>query len=220
MATDAYSIGSNWTPSNPCFARFQLLSAAPSVGANGRSYFDTSLNEIGITVNGSWVYIGGGGGGGNITSVFGRTGVVTAQANDYTFAQLASKPTTLTGYGITDPIVLTSGSYSNPSWITGLAYSKLTGVPTTTQYMWVVGGANNFASLPGTPTAPIAGATTLVDAGLTGFIVRVYRNSQRQMGLNPANGNTYYTKTQGSNTLTFSSALSAGEEIIVETIPS
>lgn len=37
-----------------------------------------------------------------VSGVFGRTGAVTAQANDYTFAQLASKPTTLAGYGITD----------------------------------------------------------------------------------------------------------------------
>lgn len=44
----------------------------------------------------------GEGGGGAVTSVFGRTGDVAPQANDYSFAQLASKPTTLSGYGITD----------------------------------------------------------------------------------------------------------------------
>lgn len=38
----------------------------------------------------------------DVTSIFGRTGVVVAANNDYTFAQLASKPTTLAGYGITD----------------------------------------------------------------------------------------------------------------------
>ena len=37
-----------------------------------------------------------------VSSVFGRSGAVTAQANDYTFAQIGSKPTTLGGYGITD----------------------------------------------------------------------------------------------------------------------
>lgn len=37
-----------------------------------------------------------------VTSVFGRTGAVVAASNDYTFAQLASIPTTLSGYGITD----------------------------------------------------------------------------------------------------------------------
>ena len=47
------------------------------------------------------------------------------------WSTITSTPTTLTGYGITDPIVLTSGSYANPAWITSLAWSKLTGVPTT-----------------------------------------------------------------------------------------
>ena len=66
-----------------------------------------------------------------VSSVFSRTGAVVATANDYTFAQIGSKPTTLAGYGITDPVVLTSGSYSNPTWITSLAWSKLSGQPTT-----------------------------------------------------------------------------------------
>lgn len=39
---------------------------------------------------------------GSVSSVFGRSGAVTAQANDYTFAQIGSIPTTLGGYGITD----------------------------------------------------------------------------------------------------------------------
>lgn len=37
-----------------------------------------------------------------VTSVFGRVGSVTAASGDYTFAQIGSKPTTLSGYGITD----------------------------------------------------------------------------------------------------------------------
>jgi hypothetical protein len=40
--------------------------------------------------------------------VFGRTGAVIAAQDDYTFAQLASKPTTLSGYGITDAQALDS----------------------------------------------------------------------------------------------------------------
>lgn len=44
----------------------------------------------------------GGGGGGAVSTVFGRVGDVVPQSNDYTFAQIGSKPTTLSGYGITD----------------------------------------------------------------------------------------------------------------------
>lgn len=42
----------------------------------------------------------------------------------YTFSEIGSKPTTLSGYGITDGVG-TGGSYSNPSWITQLADSKI-----------------------------------------------------------------------------------------------
>lgn len=51
----------------------------------------------------------GGGGGGAVSSVFGRTGAVVAANNDYTFASLASKPTTVAGYGITDTVTLSGG---------------------------------------------------------------------------------------------------------------
>ena len=47
------------------------------------------------------------------------------------WSKITGTPTTLAGYGITDPVVLTSGSYSNPSWLTALAWSKITGTPTT-----------------------------------------------------------------------------------------
>ena len=42
------------------------------------------------------------GGGSGVSSVFGRSGSVSAAASDYTFAQIGSKPTTRAGYGITD----------------------------------------------------------------------------------------------------------------------
>ena len=47
------------------------------------------------------------------------------------FSQLTSAPTTLSGYGIADPIVLTSGSYANPAWITALPWSVIDTTPTT-----------------------------------------------------------------------------------------
>lgn len=47
-----------------------------------------------------------------------------------TWASITGKPTTLAGYGITDPIVLTTGTYANPSWITSFDYTKLINTPT------------------------------------------------------------------------------------------
>jgi hypothetical protein len=40
---------------------------------------------------------------------------------------LTGTPTTLAGYGITDPVALTSGSYADPAWVTSLAGAKITG---------------------------------------------------------------------------------------------
>src|SRR5690606_28092554 len=49
-----------------------------------------------------------------VTSVFGRIGAVVANTGDYTFAQIGAKPTTLSGYGITDGVptsrTLTAGT--------------------------------------------------------------------------------------------------------------
>jgi hypothetical protein len=49
----------------------------------------------------------------------------------HSFASLTSKPTTLSGYGITDPVVLQNGSYVNPNWIASLPFNKINGRPTT-----------------------------------------------------------------------------------------
>jgi hypothetical protein len=88
---------------------------------------------------------------GGVTSVHGRTGVVVGLEADYSgfypvlsgsyvnpswisslaWNKITGTPTTLAGYGITDPIVLTSGSYSDPSWITALDWDKIIDKPTT-----------------------------------------------------------------------------------------
>ena len=71
---------------------------------------------------------------GQVTTVFGRQGNVLAQSGDYVFSQIGAKPTSLLGYGISDPIILASGSYANPSWISSLAYGKLIGGPTNVSF--------------------------------------------------------------------------------------
>lgn len=88
-----------------------------------------------------------------IISFNGRTGAITLTSTDVTTAlgftpvsqsgsytnpswivslpwsKITGTPTTLSGYGITDSIVLTTNNYSNPSWITSLAWGKITGAP-------------------------------------------------------------------------------------------
>lgn len=80
----------------------------------------------------------------------------------------------------------------------------------TTQFMWVVNGPSNFAG------PPVSGDTVFTNAAMAGKKVRVSRGGAWQLGLNPETGNTYYTKTEADDFLTFSSALVDQEEIIVE----
>lgn len=58
------------------------------------------------------------------------------------WTSITGKPTTISGYGITDPIVLTSGSYADPSWITSLAATKLTGTVSTARLYTTAAGYN------------------------------------------------------------------------------
>lgn len=47
------------------------------------------------------------------------------------WSKISGTPTSLSGYGILDPVVLTSGSYADPSWITSLGWNKIASNPTT-----------------------------------------------------------------------------------------
>src|ERR1700679_3453317 len=114
-------------------------------------------------------------------------------------------------------------SFTDPAASSGsggsVAWTSITGKPSTIQFMFVVGGPNNFASIVGAPAVPVAGAGDMVTALLSTFAVRMSRNGLWQMGLNTLGGNSSPTKWQASNTIAFFPALAPGEEIIIETIP-
>jgi hypothetical protein len=63
-----------------------------------------------------------------VSSVFGRTGAVVAVANDYTFGQLASKPTTISGYGITDTVSQVLTGYSSTTGVLSTADTIVGGI--------------------------------------------------------------------------------------------
>jgi hypothetical protein len=98
----------------------------------------------------------GGGGTGAVTSVFGRTGAVLAQAGDYA------------AYEVTNAVDQSS-SYTNPAWILSLPYSKITGAPATTVTSFktrtgaVVPATGDYTAAQ--VTGAVSGAGTLTTVG-------------------------------------------------------
>jgi hypothetical protein len=84
-------------------------------------------SALSIDVVAGPIVSGGGGGGGGATNLDGLTDVVITSPST---GQLLRFDGT-NWVNATLDSVSTSGSYSNPAWITSLAWSKLTGVPST-----------------------------------------------------------------------------------------
>lgn len=88
------------------------INTAASPPAAYQCFKSTACNAVSP---GNWQLPASGGGGGPVTSVFGRTGVITATGGDYLASQVTNA-------------VDSTQTYSNPAWITALAASKLTGL--------------------------------------------------------------------------------------------
>jgi hypothetical protein len=75
--------------------------------------------QSGVPLAGTWNFAGATVSGlpaAPVTSVFGRSGTVAATTGDYTAAQVTNA-------------VSTASTYANPTWLTALAWSKITGAP-------------------------------------------------------------------------------------------
>lgn len=124
--------------------------AAPASGGAGQPAF-RALTVADIPANA-----------GNVQSVFGRMGAVVAQAGDYTAAQ------------VTNAVDRTQ-SYADPAWITSLAYSKLSGSPTTAQIAtmqtpWTQNIAGAGFNLSGVGALTVTGLSSLGAANLSGLL--------------------------------------------------
>ncbi|HXM44140.1 MAG TPA: hypothetical protein VN924_23090 [Bryobacteraceae bacterium] len=134
-------------------AKAGIGASKPATCIVGEQYFATDAspgqNLFGCTVANTWTLEGGGGagGGGAITSIFGRTGAVTAQSGDYTFAQIAG---TLPDSALPADAV-TTGIIANASLIGDFASLATTGNVTSGGTLTATGGvyANIGANVPG-----------------------------------------------------------------------
>ena len=152
------------------------------------SIANNKLSNSSVTVNGTTIALGG-------------SGTVTAAAGTLTGNILASGVTassltsvgTLTNLTVTNPItgsvtgnagtvtngVYTTGTYSNPSWLTSLAYSKISGAPTSLSSFSNEPGYITNAALTGYATQSyVTSQGYITSSALTGYATQTYVNSQ------------------------------------------
>jgi len=115
------------------FASAPPLNNTGGALVSGNLYWNTAGNTLYVYNGSTWVAYGAT----SVATVFGRSGAVVAVSGDYTFAQIGSKPTTISGYGITDGLVKTNNLSDVSSTATarsnlGLGGAAVLGVGTST----------------------------------------------------------------------------------------
>lgn len=144
------------------------------VGDNGIIFFDESDGALrlgdGITPGGIPLSVGGGGDGSGYVLPTATASVKGGVKIDGTTIQINNQViSVLNG-------VFTTGSYSNPSWIVNLAYSKLTGAPSLSS----VATSGSYTDLSNRPTIPTNtnqltnGAGFITSSALSGLATETY----------------------------------------------
>ena len=139
-----------WQPggSAPHDHNMTLGQAVTFFGANGLVPATLTINGHALSGNISLAY-------GDLTGLptlfDGTWGSLTGKPTlfDGAWGSLTGKPSTLSGYGITDPIVLTSGAYNDPAWLTHLAWSKIASTPTTLSGYGITNAVANTITVNG-----------------------------------------------------------------------
>jgi energy-converting hydrogenase Eha subunit E len=101
-------------------------------GILGVTIGNGSSNQMSFKLNETFNMVGGS----NVVMTYNDvTNTITISASgtisgSVAWVDVTGKPNTISGFGITDG-VSTGGSYANPSWITGLAFNKISSLPST-----------------------------------------------------------------------------------------
>ena len=188
-------IGSTSVPFNRASGALSLTDVSISGNAGTATTLQTARNINGVSFNGSADI--------TVTSAAGTLTGTTLASN--VLASSLTSVGTLTNLTVTNPIsgsvsgnagtvtngVYTTGSYANPSWITSLAYSKLSGAPSipAAQIQSDWNQTNNtlldfIKNKPTIPTVPtVVSAFTndsgyITSAALSGYATQTYVNSQ------------------------------------------
>lgn len=110
--------------------------------------FQLIINGVTCSLDGTCSITGTGA----VTTVFGRSGTVTAQTGDYTAAK------------VTNAVDSTS-TYADPPWLTALAYSKITGAPAIPS----ISGSTVLKGSGGNAVPATAGSDYVIPSGTVAF---------------------------------------------------
>lgn len=117
---------------------FANLASFPVTGVAGKIYVDIATNSQYRWSGSVYVSISSGA----VGSVFGRTGLVTAQANDYTWAQINKTVSSLADLATRSAADLNSGTLNNARLSTDVALKNLANIFTAVQTINTLTGSS------------------------------------------------------------------------------